>query len=97
MYAFIQDVPIKEDIYDKIRGKLGSEPPAGLIIHLALRREDDKLRYVDVWQDKASCDAAFASRIHPAVSSVFRELGFKPEEEPIRQETPVVHVWLGKA
>ena len=29
MYAFIQDVPIKEDIYDKIRGKLGSEPKPG--------------------------------------------------------------------
>lgn len=96
MYAFIQDVPIKEDTYEKIRSALGPEPPEGLVVHLVLRREDGTLRYVDVWQDKASCDAAFRERIHPAVFSVFREVGFTPEGEPRREELPVVHVWLGK-
>lgn len=45
-------------------------------MHLVLRREDGKLRYVDVWKDKASCDAAFETRIHPAVFAALAESGF---------------------
>jgi hypothetical protein len=96
MYAFIQDVPIGEDVYEQIKAKLGPEPPAGLVMHLVLRREDGKLRYVDVWKDKASCDAAFDERIHPAVFGVFSEIGFVPQGEARREEMPAVHVWLGK-
>ena len=96
MYAFIQDVPIKEDLYEKINLKLGAEPPAGLIVHVVLRRPDGTLRYVDVWESREACDAAFKDRIHPAVSSVFREVGFQPSGEPHREELPAVHVWLGK-
>jgi hypothetical protein len=96
MYAFVQDVPIKEDVYGKIRTALGPTPPDGLVMHLVLRREDGTLRYVDLWRDKASCDAAFCDRIHPAVLGVFKEIGFKPSGEPARQEVPVVDVWLGK-
>jgi hypothetical protein len=96
MYAFVQDVPIKEDLYAKIKAALGPEPPAGLIAHFALRREDGTLRYVDVWESREACDAAFAGRIHEAVYSVFREVGFRPPGEPHREEMPVVHAWLGK-
>jgi hypothetical protein len=96
MYAFVQDVPIKEDVYAKIRTALGPQPPDGLVMHLVLRREDGTLRYVDVWRDKASCDAAFCDRIHPAVFAVFREVGFKPAGEPTRQEMPVVDAWMSK-
>ena len=96
MYAWIQDVPIGEDVYAKIREKLGAEPPPGLVVHVVLRREDGTLRYVDVWKDKASCDAAFRDRIHPVVSSVFRDIGFKPAGEPRRDEMPAVDVWVGR-
>lgn len=96
MYAFIQDVPIAEDVYEKIRAKLGADPPDGLVMHLVLRREDGKLRYVDVWKDKQTCDAAFEQRIHPAVFAVFRETGFVPKGEPYREELPVVDAWWGK-
>jgi hypothetical protein len=95
MYAYVQDVPITEAVYEKITAHLGAEPPDGLVVHLALRREDGLLRYVDVWRDKASCDAAFEQRIHPAVSRAFKEAGFKPSGEPRREELPAVHVWLG--
>lgn len=96
MYAFIQDVPIKEDLYEKIRANLGPEPPDGLVVHLVFRRPDGTLRYVDVWRDKAACDAAFEQRIHPAVYAAFKEARFKPAGEPRREEMPVVHAWLGK-
>jgi hypothetical protein len=65
-------------------------------MHLVVRREDGTLRYVDVWRDKETCDAAFKERIHPAVSSVFREVGFRPDGESPREEVPVVDVWLGR-
>lgn len=95
MYAFLQDVPIKEHIYEKIRAALGPTPPDGLVMHLVLRREDGLLRYVDVWRDRAACEAAFRERIHPAVHGVFRELGFQPAGEPRREEMAVVDVWRG--
>jgi hypothetical protein len=95
MYAFIQDVPINEEAYQRIRAALGPEPPDGLVVHLALRRDDGTLRYVDVWRDKESCDAAFRERIHAAVYSVLQEMGFKPAGEPSRVELAPIHVWLG--
>lgn len=95
MHAFIQDVPISEELYAKIKEQLGPMPPPGLVVHLALRREDGTLRYVDVWESKQSCDAAFAERIHPAVAAAFREAKFRPAGEPARHEHPVVDVWLG--
>ena len=38
-YAFIQDVPANEGIYGQIRAKLGEVAPAGLVVHLVLKRE----------------------------------------------------------
>ncbi len=95
MYAYVQDVPIREDLYAKIADKLGAEPLAGLIVHTVLKKEDGTLRYVDIWESKAACDAAFAKRIHPAVFAVFREANFRPAGEPRRDEHPVVEVRFG--
>src|SRR5690349_21139287 len=97
MYAFLQDVPIKEEVYEKIRAALGPTPPDGLVMHLVLRRENGMLRYVDVWRDKAACDAAFRERIHSAVYGVFREMGVRPQGEPTREEMPVIDLWRGEA
>lgn len=97
MYAFVQDVPIREDVYRKIAEKLGTEPLAGLVVHTVLKNGDGTLRYVDVWESKDACDAAFRERIHPAVSSVFREIGFRPNGEPRRDEVGCIEVRLGRA
>ncbi len=95
MYSYVQDVPIGEEIYAKIRDRLGSEPIDGLVAHIVVRRDDGNLRYVDVWQSKEACDAAFETRIHPAVFSVFHETGFQPKGEPKRDDKAVVDVMLG--
>jgi hypothetical protein len=97
MYAYIQDVPIGEDLYHKIRERLGHAPLPGLIVHVVLRREDGLLRYVDVWESRAACDAAFAEHIHPAVYAVFQEAKFRPAGEPGRQELAAVEVAFGTA
>ncbi|HEV2778984.1 MAG TPA: hypothetical protein VGX25_06235 [Actinophytocola sp.] len=89
-YAWIQDVPVGEDVYRKIVGRLGDEPLEGLLVHLVLRRPDGKLRYVDVWDSKELCDKAFQNRIHPAVHATFQEIGFRPDGEPPRDELEVV-------
>ena len=92
MYGYIQDVPIGEALYAKIRANLGSDPLPGLLVHLVVRREGGHLRYIDVWESKEACDAAFAKYIHPAVSAAFREAQFRPEGEPRRDEVSVVEL-----
>jgi hypothetical protein len=94
-YAWIQDVPIDEAVYRKITARLGDEPMEGLLLHLAVRRPDGKLRYIDVWESQELCDKAFETRIHPAVYGTFQEIGFRPDGEPPREELEVVDVLRG--
>lgn len=56
VYAFTQDVPIDEPTYRKIMDRLGPEPLKGLLLHLAVRRPDRGLRYIDVWESEESCE-----------------------------------------
>jgi hypothetical protein len=96
MYAFVQDVPITEELYAKIRKALGDEPLDGQLVHVVLERENGHLRYVDVWESKEACDAAFEKRIHPVVFKVFKEANFRPAGEPTRTEMPALEVAFGK-
>ena len=96
MYAFIQDVPINEELYAKIRANLGSEPLPGQLVHLVVRRDDGLLRYIDVWESKEACDETFEKRIHPAVFAAFKEAKFRPSGEPARVEADVLELVLGR-
>src|SRR4051812_28306346 len=95
MYAFIQDVPINEELYAQIRANLGSAPLPGLLVHLVVRREDGLLRYIDVWESKEACNETFEKRIHPAVFAAFKEAKFRPSGEPSRTEMTAVDLMLG--
>jgi len=97
MHGFTQDVPIDETLYKKIAANLGSEPMEGLIVHLVVRRSDGLLRYIDVWESEAACNAVFEQRIHPAVLAAFKEAKFRPSSEPRRDSLDVVEVRLGTA
>ena len=88
VYAFIQDVPIREDLYRKITDAIGPEPIAGLLLHLCVRRPDDSLYYIDVWEDEESCGRAFDERIHPAVDLAFG--GRRPPTEPVTYALDVI-------
>jgi hypothetical protein len=81
VYAFTQDVPIDEAGYRRVMESLGTEPVAGLVVHLCVRREDGGLRYIDVWESEESCTRAFDERIHNAVDAAFggRRPGIEPE------------------
>jgi hypothetical protein len=88
VYAYIQDVPIGEELYRRIIEELGAEPLDGSLLHLCVRRDDGGLRYIDVWESEAHCARAFEDRIHPAVDAAFA--GARPGE-PTVQHLEVVH------
>jgi hypothetical protein len=89
VYAFIQDVPIGEDLYRRIIGNIGPEPVAGQILHLCVREPDGRLRYIDVWESEQACALAFDERIHPAVNAAFG--GNRPGTEPEVHRLDVLH------
>jgi hypothetical protein len=89
VYAYIQDVPIGEDLYRKIIAELGPDPLPGQLLHLCVRQPDGRLRYIDVWESEHACERAFAERIHPAVNAAFG--GSRPEGEPTVQRLDVLH------
>ena len=89
VYAYIQDVPIGDDLYWKIVDELGPEPMAGQLLHLCVRRPDGTLQYIEVWESKELCAKAFDERIHPAVDAAFG--GNRPSTEPEVHRLDVIH------
>lgn len=81
VYAFTQDVPIDEPMYERVMTELGPEPLLGSLLHLCVRRSDGGLRYIDVWTSEEDCATAFDTRIHPAVDRAFG--GQRPDGEPV--------------
>ncbi|AEA28295.1 hypothetical protein Psed_6194 [Pseudonocardia dioxanivorans CB1190] len=88
VYAFVQDVPINEELYRRIVEELGPEPMEGSLLHLCVRRPDGGLRYIDVWTDEQACARAFDERIHPAVDRAFG--GSRPGAEPTVDRLEVI-------
>jgi len=89
VYAFIQDVPIGEDMYRRMIDGLGPEPLAGQLLHLCVRQGDGRLRYIDVWESEQACAQAFQDRIHPTVDAAFG--GQRPSTEPEVRRLDVLH------
>ena len=89
VYAYIQDVPIGEEMYRRVIDALGSEPLDGSLLHLCVRREDGGLRYIDVWESEEACARAFDERVHPAVDAAFG--GSRPGKEPTVARLEVLH------
>lgn len=89
VYAYIQDVPIDEELYRKIIDAIGPEPLTGSLLHLCVRRPDGGLRYIDVWESEDACARAFDERVHPAVDAAFG--GVRPAAEPTVEHLVVLH------
>jgi hypothetical protein len=89
VYAFIQDVPIGEDMYRTILDAIGPDPLKGSLLHLAVRSPEGALQYIDVWESEEDCARAFRERIHPAVDSAFG--GNRPAQEPELHHLDVLH------
>ena len=90
VYAYVQDVPIDEQMYRRVIAALGPEPMEGHLLHLCVRRDDGGLRYIDMWRTEADCTRAFDTRIHAAVDSAFG--GHRPSPEPTVKVLEVLDV-----
>ena len=73
-YAFIQDVPADREMYAKIRAKLPTAAPAGLITHVVIEQESG-LRYVDVWATEEDWTRFRDGFVEPAVTEVLAATG----------------------
>jgi hypothetical protein len=95
-YAFTQDLPIDADFYRRITDGLGTEPPKGLIAHLAIERPEGGLRYLDVWESEEDWVRFADERLHPVVHPLLAEIfGDQLPAEPERTPISVIHTWIG--
>jgi len=88
MYAFIQNVPIDEQFYRRVRELIGPEPLSGQLLHLCMRLPEGGLRYIDVWESEELFQRAFGDRILPAVDAAFG--GNRPDREPDIQPLDII-------
>jgi hypothetical protein len=96
-YAFIQDVPANEEMYEKIRARLGLEPPKGLITHVAYKL-DPGLRYVDVWETEEDWRRFQEETLEPAVAEVLGSYGLPHDHSLVTiSEIEAVDAWHGEA
>jgi hypothetical protein len=94
-YAFIQDVPANAEMYAKIRAKLPTDAPQGLISHVAIEHEGG-LRYVDVWASQDDWERFRDAQVEPAVGDVLAEYGLPHDHSLVTTtEVTVVDAWLG--
>jgi hypothetical protein len=94
-YAFVQDVPANEHIYGQITARLGDEPPKGLVVHLAMKREGG-LRYVDVWETQADWERFRDDRLEIVVGDVLAGYGIPHDHSLVSTEdVDVIHTWFG--
>lgn len=95
-YAFTQDVPADEPMYRQIRALLPAEAPAGLIAHIALKR-DGGLRYVDVWETEGQWQSFRDEHVEPAVGQVLGSLGIPHDHSLVTQDAvEAIDVWIGQ-
>jgi hypothetical protein len=94
-FAFVQDVPANETMYAQIKELLPDAAPAGLVVHLAVKREGG-LRYIDVWETEAHWDAFRNDHVEPAVEKVLAGYGIPhTHDDVVFDSLDVVDVWLG--
>jgi hypothetical protein len=89
MYAFTQDLPITTDVYARIMEAVGTEPPAGCLMH-AVVRIDGGLRYIDIWESREACDLFLKERVDPVLHAAFSAAGATLPAEPVRDELELV-------
>jgi hypothetical protein len=94
LFAWTQDVPIDAEAYADITSRMQGKTMPGLVVHLAMEREDGTLRYLDVWESEAACDAVMEAVVHPAVHPVLVERGIRVQGEPPRTPLRLLEVRL---
>ncbi len=68
------------DQYDEVNGKIGEDPPDGLIVHSAVDK-GDTMKIVDVWESAEKFGAFAQGKLGPAFAEVMGESGSAPTPE----------------
>jgi hypothetical protein len=69
-FAYIQDLPITTEHYDRLMDEMGRDAPDGLIAHV-VAKTDGGLRYVDVWETEQHWKTFHVETIEPALDRVY--------------------------
>ena len=92
LYAWTQDLPIDAEAYADITVRMAGAAMPGLVVHIAVEQDDGLMRYIDVWESEATCNAALATVVHPAVQPVLTERNVRVQGEPPRAPLRVAEV-----
>ncbi len=68
-WAFVSELPISREQYDKLHVELGTEKPEGLIVHVA-GESGSGVRIIDVWESKQQFELFQSERLGPAMHKV---------------------------
>lgn len=60
-------------MYDAVDKVLGSEVPAGCIVHTATEEADGTVRIVDVWESREAADAFERDKLNPAIEKLMAD------------------------
>jgi hypothetical protein len=68
-WAYVSDVPISREQYDKLNEEIGNHNPEGLIVHAA-GESGSGIRIIDVWESKQQFELFQSERLGPAMRKV---------------------------
>ena len=94
-YAYSYEVPADEETYQRVKTEMGSDQPAGLLVHLVVK-SDGGMRHIGVWESQSDWERFRDERVRPAVGRVLRAAGFaQMPPPPVEQELQVVDLLTG--
>jgi hypothetical protein len=76
-YAYIRKAPFDLETHRVVREQVGSEAPAGLLVHLVFRR-GEQLEFIDVWDSEQDWERFQSERLGPAVQAAQRDQAVAP-------------------
>jgi hypothetical protein len=96
-YAFKQEFPFTEEIYQRFSAALQDDPPQGLVLWVG-EKTDSGVRLLQVWDSEADYEDFAANRLSDiAQDGFFASTGYAPpEQEPPRQAASVLNIWTGR-
>ena len=77
------------DFYDAVNEKLGVDenPPAGMVVHIAMARDGGGIRIVDVWESREAFESFRDDRLMPTIQAVAEENNIPMEWPPTHEFT----------
>ncbi len=65
-WAYVQDMEVSLEDYDRVAAEVGDEAPQGLIVHVA-GSHGNGVRIIDVWESEEAWTRFRDDRLRPAI------------------------------